>query len=174
VAKPKYAQTKAHLAIALAVSRQSLTEISRHPEFPKQTRNGWNIEHARKFMEKHGRGKHASRNGQSTKVSGETLTSANIRRTLEQAENERIKKERQLVEQAKEFGSILDAEEVRRLNLQIVSTIRALHDSFPDSIDRLLPEAPPAADAWPEIRERVIALANKLGPDAYAAMKELA
>jgi hypothetical protein len=125
-------------------------------------------------MEKHGRGKHASRNGAKTNVKGISLTEANIRRTIEQAENERIKKERQLVDQARELGGILDAEEVHRINLQIVATLRALHDSFPDSLDRALPEAPPAADAWPEIRERALALAHKLGPDAYAAMKELA
>lgn len=125
-------------------------------------------------MEKHGRGKHAARNGNATKVDGLTYTQANIRRTFEQGENERIKKERQLVEQAQELGGILDAEEVLRINLQIFSTICALLDAYPDSLDRLLPEAPPAADAWTEIRERAIASANKLRPDAYAVMKELA
>jgi hypothetical protein len=174
VAKPaKYAQTKAHLAAALKISRQALSEISRLPDFPKRTRQGWNIEHARKFMEKHGRGKYASRNGKTKTINGIGLTEANIRRTLEQSENERIKKERQLVDQAKELGQILDAEETQRVVLQMVATVRSLLNALPDAGDRIMPETPPAADAWPGIRERMMALLRRVEPDAYAAMKEL-
>jgi hypothetical protein len=168
----KYAQTKAHLAAALKISRQALTEISRLPDFPKRTRQGWNVERAKKFCEKHGRGKFASRSGRQTQIKGVSLTEANIRRTLEQAENERIKKERQLVDQATELGDILDADETRRVVLQMVATVRSLLNALPDAGDRIMPEKPPAADAWPGIRERMMALLRRVEPDAYSAMKE--
>ena len=102
------------------------------------------------------------------------MAEANIRKTIEEAENQRIKKERQLVDQAKELGQILEAEEVTRFYLQTVATVTAVHDSMADAVDRALPEQAPSEEAWPEIRARVLGLCEKLKADASAAMQEFA
>lgn len=171
----EFAKTQAIAAEKLGVSRASLVDWCRRPDFPKATKRGWNVDRIRAFAEKHGLGKsgRGKRGGSATLVDGVTLTEANIRLKVEQAENERIEKERQLVEQARELGEIVFASDVSKLMGQMVATITAVHDAVTDAVDRAAPEAPPSAEAWPEIRQRLIAICEKVKLDASSAMQEL-
>lgn len=163
----KFAKTHAEIAADCGVSRQTVAEWSRDPEFPSRTKRGWNLDRINQWCKRGGKGKYRrGSGGQSTDVDGLTLAEAKIKLTAEQAENERIKKERQLVEQAKELGDILDYGEVLRLNAQMIATVKACVDSASTAGDRAIP------DSW-EHKEKVMAIFEKLETDIAVAMSEL-
>ena len=170
----EYASTQADLAKKLGVTRATIIEWARDDKFPKKTRNGYNVDRARAYAEKNQLGTfRVGRGGKSATVGGVTLVEAKIKDTLEHAENERIKKERQLVEQAKELDEVLDRDEVRRLYMQTIATSSAVQDALTDAVDRAMPDQAPSAAAWPEIRERIMELHRKSTRDMAAAMQEL-
>lgn len=175
----EYARTDQLAAENFGVSRQTFSEWSRNSDFPRKSKRGWNLGTLDKWCKTNSKGPYRKRaagsdspfiDGNGTTI---TFTEANTRKTIEQAENERIKKERQLVEQAQELGQVVLIDDVRDIYLQTVATISAVHDSLSDAVDRAMPEQPPSVEAWPEIRARVMALCVKLGTDAAAAMQEL-
>lgn len=169
-----YAKTQSELAEKIGTSRVTISEAARSTDFPKSTKKGYNVDRVQAWFKKHSRGPFRKRGGgKATDVDGVTLTEANIRRTLEQAENERIKKERQLVEQALELGQLVTIDDVKHIYSQTVATVSAVHDSLAEAVDRAMPEKAPSAKAWEEVRKRVMGLCEKLGTDASAAMMEL-
>ncbi len=176
----EFAKTQAIAAEKLGVTRAALVDWSTHGDFPKATKSGWNVDKIRAWAKKHSRGPFrrgaagAANSGKATTVNGVTLAEANIRKTIEEAENARIKKELQLAEQARGLGELVAVSDVRKLYKQTVATVSAVHDSLADAVDRAMPDAAPSESAWPAIRERVLGYCQKLGADAAAAMKELA
>lgn len=172
--KQKFASTQAAAAKAIGISRYTFVELARDPDFPKKSAKGYDIEACRSFCEKHGRGQYRKGSGgESTSVGGVTLTEAKIKDTIEHAENERIKKERQIVEQARELGQILLLEDVQADVAKIIATVTECASALSTAIDRALPERPPSAKVWGEIRTKAIALADKLPRDIGAAVSEL-
>ena len=95
-----------------------------------------------------------------------TLTAARIKLTIEQAENERIKKERQLVEQATELELVLDRDDASHAVSQMVATARQCIDALHTAVDRAIPDEA-------EFKEGVLGLISKLDADVFTAMTEL-
>lgn len=170
-----YAKTQAVIASEFGVSRQTVSEWARSPDFPPKTKKGWNLDRLKKWTEKNGKGEfRKGSGGTTTNIDGLTLTEVKIRLTVEQAENERIKKERQLVEQAIELGDIVRASDVISIQSKMVATVVAVLDAMGDVTDRTIPEPlPDNQTAYDEMRERVMALCSKLKSDVYAAMQEI-
>ncbi|MEN0109310.1 MAG: hypothetical protein AAF805_01180 [Planctomycetota bacterium] len=173
---PEYAETQAKLAVALGVSRPTIAEWRSQPSFPPKTKRGWNLDRVRRWAAKNGRGEHRrGSGGKSTSVQGVSLTQANIGLKLEQKENERIKKERQLVEQAAELGEIVYMSDVLRFHARMVATVTAVHDAATDAIDRALPEQIPTDESvYREARARALAICAKIKSDVASAMEETA
>lgn len=172
---PAYAKTQVELAAELGITRQTIREWLLHPKFPRKTSRGFNVEKAKAWAKEYRKGENRRGSGVSTSVAGVTLTEANIRKTLEQAENERIRKERQLVEQAAELQQIVYLDDVRRMLDRMVATVTAVHDALGDAVDRAMPEAiPEDAATYEAMREKVLAYCLKLKEDAATAMRDLA
>lgn len=170
-----YAKTQGELAEKLRTSRPTIVEAARLSGAPKKTKQGYNVARWDAHLKKHNRGPYRKGSGgKSASVDGVTLTEANIRRTLEQAENERIKKERQLVEQAAELKEIIFASEVAKLEGRRAGAVGAVQDGASDSADRAMPEVMPTDQkTYTEIRQRVMGIFAKLKADTAAAMREL-
>lgn len=173
----RYAKIIDEIAADQDVSRQTVAEWKRRPDFPAKTktRGWWNLDRIGEWCKKNCVGKYRQGNEPRIKESDEnrTLAEANRKLRWEQRETERLKKEKLLIEQAKELGELVEIGAVRKMYLETVATVSAVHDSLSDAVDRALPEKPPSSDAWPEIRERVLGLCQKLATDAASAMKEL-
>jgi len=92
---------------------------------------------------------------------------------IEQAENERIKKERQLVEQTRELGGILGANDVQEFYRQTVAVVAAVQDDFEADVMALLGKEL-NAEEWPARRAAILELAGRLPNRTYEAMRELA
>lgn len=166
---PDRYQTQVEIAQAHDVNERTVARWTTLPGFPRKAKSGWLIRNVDAFIEKNGLG-----NGpQEQAVGGVTLTQANIQHKIEQAENARIKKERQLTEQALELGQIVLADDVRDFYRQTVATVSAVHDSLGEAVERALPEKAPSKKAWPDIRKRVLGLCAKLSRDAASAMMEM-
>lgn len=157
-----YYAKQTDIANAHGVNVRTVARWVTLPEFPAKEKNGYPKAEVDEFVRANSLGK-----GPAAHKSGEvTLTEARIKHTLESAENERIKKERQLVEQAKDLGQLLDANDVRSDVGQLVATFIACADALHTAIDRELPES---FDG----KERVLALAAKFPKDIAAAVADL-
>lgn len=169
----KYAKTIDAVAEHFGVSRQTVTEWKRRPGFPEQTKRGlYSLVRIEKWTRENGVGRHKGA-AAGTGPDGQTLADYNKQLRKEQAENERIKKERQLVEQAKELAQIVDVEDVRSDVSQMIATVVECASGLHTAIDRALPESTPAEDAWEEIRSKVLSLVEKLPADMSSAVNEL-
>ena len=163
----EFAKTQTEAAKKLGVSRATFITMSR-------CEKGYDLDACREFAKRNARGPYRrGSGGEATAVGGVTLTEAKIRDTLEHAENERIKKERQLVEQAKELGQIVLLDDVQRDFAKIIATVSECSAAVSTAIDRALPDSVPAADAWPALRGRLIEIAEKLPRDIGAAVNDL-
>lgn len=158
----------------MGVSRQTVSEWRRSSDFPSPTKRGWNLSKLDAWAKANGKGPYRrGAGGEPTQTNGVTFAEAKLRLTLEQSENERIRKERQLVEQAAELRQIVYADDVQRFHSRMVATVTQVHDALNDAVDRALPETDPNnQDAYTEARDRVLAICRKLKQDTYAAMQE--
>lgn len=163
----KFAKTQTEAAQLLKFSRATFIACSKEPSFPKKTKRGWPIEAIDKWLQANGRGPYRRGSGGETTSDddGVTLTEAKIKLTIEQAENERIKKERQLVEQAAELEQILDRSDADRIISQMVATVREVVDASQTSYDRAVPDGDPNKHIGMEHFAKLLA-------DIHAAMSE--
>lgn len=171
-----YCTTKAAIAREFEVSPRTVTEWTRSRDFPRQTKRGWNRAKIDAWCKERGAGPyHARRIAPDAQDQGEpgNLTEANIRLKREQAENWRIKKERQLVEQALELQQILLRHDVAKINSQMIASVHAVVDAVADARDRELPEKCPSAKQWKKLRRRMLEMDAKLLTDIHSAMEEL-
>ncbi len=90
----------------------------------------------------------------------------------EKIERERLAKETQAIELAKKKGEILLADDVARFHLQLAATLVTTLETFPELLDRELPEKPPAEKDWSEIRARALASADRIVRDCMALAQE--
>lgn len=164
----KFAKTQTEAAPALGISRATFIACSKEPGFPKETKQGWPLEAIDQWLQANGRGPYRRGSGGETTSDedGVTLTEAKIKLTIEQSENERIKKERQLVEQAKEIEQILDRDDVERAFSQQIATTCEQVDALHTAADRTIPDEV-------ECKEAVLAMIAKLRSDIHSAISEL-
>lgn len=170
----RHARTDTEIAEAFGVSRQTVCQWRLSSDFPEKTKSGWNIDRVDAWAKANGKGPYRrGSGGEPATIDGLTLAEAKLRHTFEQSENERIRKERQLVEQAAELGEIVYASDVLGFHARMVATITAVHDALIDAVDRALPEKDPNdQQAYTEARERALGICRKLKADAFAAMEE--
>jgi hypothetical protein len=170
---PEYAKTSPELASAVGVARQTVTEWKRDPSFPAPTEGGWDCEEVREWAKRNGKGPYrriaaasvGDDGGEGDEGGAVTLADAKLRLTIEQSENERIKKERQLVEQAAELGEIVFASDVLSFHARMIATVTAVHDALIDAVDRAIPDGT-------DHKSRVLEICGKLKADCFAAMEE--
>jgi hypothetical protein len=168
--EPVRYHTQTEIANAHGVNLRTVARWVTVPGFPKKEKGGWSKTAVDNFVAENTLGKKPTKH----EAAGMSLTESQILKNIEDAANSRIKKERQLVEQAQEFGEIVFMSDVRRQYEPIVATVMANQDALRDAQDRAMPESVPSAKAWPKIRESVLQFADKLKRDTAIAMKELA
>lgn len=162
-------RTQTEIANSYGVNQRTVARWVTVPGFPKKGKGGWTKRDVDQFVADSTLGKGPTEH----KVNGVTLTEANIRKTIEDAENARIKKEMLLVEQAKQLGEIAFVTDVRADFSKIIATITECADAMSTAIDRALPDAHPSSDVWPELRAKVMAIADKLPRDIGSAVSDL-
>lgn len=165
--------TRAAIAREFGVSPRTVTEWTRTADFPAQTKRGWNRKKIDAWCQQRGAGPYHSRKTTRVDEGSCTLAQVNIELRREQAENERIKKERQLVEQATELRELLRYEDVRATDRQVSATVKAVLDAVADARDRELPERCPKKETWKKLRARMLELDRKVAADVAAAMGDL-
>lgn len=142
-------------------------------DFPAKATRGWNRTKVDGWCRKHFCGPYRKKQREANAEAKADLHEATLQLTLQRAENERIKKERQLVEQATELEELLLREDVLRTNRQMIATVKSVLDAVADARDRELPARPPKKDTWPKLRARMLEIDRKLIADVAAAMGEL-
>ena len=162
-------RTQADIANAHGVHVRTAAGWTKKKGFPARCRQGYPKKETDQFVTDGALGI----TPQAQSVGGVTLAEANIRKTIEDAELSRIRKERAEVEQARELGEIVLNEDVQRFYLQTVATVSANMKALHDVVDRAMPEGAPTDDTWPAVRKRVLDICRKLETDVAAAMKEL-
>lgn len=143
--------TVAALAQAIGVSTKTIAAWrDDHADWPGKEPDGtFSIAKVLAFCKRHRLGPFNETRGSGNLR--EELAEAKVALTREQAENERIKKERQMVEQAVELGEVLDREFVLRWHGQLAGVVTTSLDAIEEPIDRALPRDMPDAD-----REKVL------------------
>lgn len=153
------------IANKYGVSRRAVEAWRQRNDWPARQEDGSiNARAVEKFLRRNSLGPHNQRR-RSGDIS-DALREATTRKLFEQSENERIRKERQLVEQAVERGVVLRASDVLREYSRKVATVMVLHDAFAEAMDRALPEDFPN-------RAEAMEIARRLPQQTYEAMRAI-
>lgn len=165
----EYAKTIDELAAKIGVSRRTVIDWTKIPGFPQPGKRGRNVSKVQEWCAANNRGPNrvpsarVADGGDSEEIS---LHEATRRKTIAQAESERIKADTAAIEQAKLLKEILLADDVRSMCAQMVATAIACVSGFETAIDREIPD-----DA--AHKQRAMALARKLHSDMSSAMQSL-
>lgn len=165
--KPQYAPTLAAVAKAIKVSESSIYGAQRrHDDFPTRRKRGYLLSDFERFAKLHSLWHHRNNApGTSATASYNDARGAYLE---ERTARERIAREREQVEQAKELGQILDYDDVKRIFTQATGAIQAELGGFVAAIDAALGDS-----ASPELRARVIAAAERSVAGVYSAVRLL-
>jgi hypothetical protein len=165
--RPKPPRTYAELAARIGVTPRTIANWVTHPQWPGRRDSGdFDVKAVRAFCDRHNLGPAIQQRNRSAGADRDSLREALTVKTLEQSENERIWKERQLVAQAVEQGVVMLASDVVRKQSQSVATVMALQDAFSEAMDRALPESAVH-------KANVMAIVGRLPQDTYAAMRSI-
>jgi len=165
--------TYAELARRLRVSTRTVENWRQYVDWPARGRSGaFNLRKIDEFCERHGLGAHNPSRAPAAKSRQREYIRAKICKVVEQAENERIKKERQLAEQAKELTEIVDASDVRTFCLRTKNVVTEAVGETTDKISKLLADRPADQDAWSATRSQILELAAGINVEIAAMMRQ--
>ena len=167
---PARVKTIKELASEIGVTRRTISNWRKLEGCPERHKDGWDVAEWQEWLRGKGLGPYGTQ--PDPEDSGKaSLYEQNVRLRREQADNERIKKERQLVDQQRELGEIMLVADFRDYCGKSRGVVMTVMDSHSDAVDRELPEKCPTEDAWPEIRRRVMELSRQLSSQVANAME---
>jgi len=168
-------ETFSGLARCFGVSLRTIENWRQYDDWPNRNKNGsFDLKKIDIFCKRHSIGPHNPSRGEGLNSRSGEYVRAKTQKTIEQAENERIKKERQLVEQAHELQDIVLVSDVKRLNVQTAAIVSGVIVDLIAAVDKAMPEAKPTDKEWAAIREKVIKLAGGIGKKVANAMQKVA
>ena len=91
----------------------------------------------------------------------------------ERTETERLRKIQLEIETGLQLGKLWLDDDVRSLFGQPAGSVRATCEGFCDRLYRDVPEARPSEDAWPEIRQCILNLADRLNAMIADAVRQI-
>lgn len=170
----KQPKTYAQLSDRLGVSTRTIENWRERSDWPARKPDGrFDLRAIEAFCKRHLLGKSNPVRNRDAAGKGQDLKAATIAWTLERAENERIKKERQLVAQERELSQVLLAADVEAEAERVRRIISEAHTRLASQAEELLPEDRTASPLeWQERREATLAIFCGLNRGIADAVRE--
>ena len=161
----KTIRTHTDIAAKYGTTRQTVSEWAKRPDWPKKQGDRYDGRKIDAFLRRHKIGPYRSRD--------ETLTQARLKYLQSRTIEQNLRNIDQEIRTQLELGRVLLAEDVEAFYRQTVSVVGAILDELEDRFDRGLPVSPPAADAWPDLRVRLLETCRRVAGDGREMISEL-
>lgn len=161
-------RTAADIANAFKVHERTVARWQTLDGWPQKTAKGWSASTIEEFLRCQNLGPFRESGS-----AANPLKEAIRRKTIQQAELARVRKERAMIEQAVAAGKLVPIESAISHYRQTAATIISTIEGFSSARDRELPETPPTREAWQSLRDRLRELDAKLVSDIAAALDDL-
>ena len=162
-------KTLTEIASHYSVSRRAVEAWRERSDWPERQADG-TIDGAavEEFLRRNSLGPHnrRRRSGDTSDTLRDALHEATTRKLFEQSENERIRKERQLVDQAIEQGVLMRTSDVLRMQSRAIATVMALQSAFEQDMDRAIPDDVPG-------KAEVMRLVRRLPQTTFEAIEAM-
>ena len=165
----KYEKTQGAAARALKTTSRTFTDWLGREDFPKKTDQGYDIEAIDGWCKQNQLGKYRR---PSTRIGGDTITSARIRNLKAQAARDELALQSEKIEFDLLLGKILLADDVAGLFQRTAATITRLIEAIYDRADRAAPVTLSSLESWPAVRSLLMSEILRGIRDAISGAEE--